>query len=300
MKTLYPTKHIAFGSITAILLTVCMFLNGSLMAQDDAKKSKIRVTLNYTITNNAERQVTATVKTKIGRSYKGVADLDVYFYNEDQSEANQLGVQKTDGSGNAQLNLSQANLSTTKQLTLIAVAKETEKYLTKSRSIEISPSKLTMDLKIQDSVKTINLSFSALDTLGQAIPKEDVTVKLFVKRMFGNLPLSEDFIATDENGEISAAFPETIKGDTEGTIEIIALIDDESDYGTVLKTEQINWGAVLVVDEQLNNRELWAARANTPIYLLVIVNGMILGIWGTIMYLVFQIFKIRKLGKPAV
>lgn len=300
MKTLYLTYHRTFGPITAIILLACMFLNGSMLAQDDAKKSKIRVTLNYAITNNAQRLLTATVKTKIGRSYNGVADIEVYFYSDDQSEANQLGVQKTDGNGNAQLNLSQANLNVTEQLALMAVVKETEKYLTKSRSIEISPSKLVLDLKIQDSVKTINLSFSTLDTLGQAIPKEGVTVKLFVKRMFGNLPLSEEFTATDENGKISSAFPENIKGDTTGNIELIALIDDESDYGTVSNTAQINWGSVLVVDEQQNKRELWAARANTPIYLLVLINGMILGIWSAILYLVFQIIKIRKLGKPAV
>ncbi|MCK5440304.1 MAG: hypothetical protein KAJ23_00295, partial [Maribacter sp.] len=183
MKTLYPIYHRSLGPITAIILLACMFLNGSIQAQDDAKKSKIRVTLNYSITNNAQRLLTATVKTKIGRSYKGVADIEVYFYSDDQSEANQLGVQKTNGKGIAQLNLSQANLNATEQLALMAVVKETDKYLTKSRSIEISPSKLVLDLKIQDSVKTINLSFSALDTLGQAIPKEGVTVKLFVKRM---------------------------------------------------------------------------------------------------------------------
>ena len=44
-------------------------------------------------------------------------------------------------------------------------------------------------------------------------------------------------------------------------------------------------------------RELWSSRNNAPLPLVITISGMLLGIWAIIGIIIFQLFKIRELGK---
>jgi hypothetical protein len=62
--------------------------------------------------------------------------------------------------------------------------------------------------------------------------------------------------------------------------------------------KEAQWGTIVSEsDDSFGGRSLWAARDKAPIWLLVFPNLIIISIWGTMIYLVMLIFKIKKIGK---
>jgi hypothetical protein len=77
---------------------------------------------------------------------------------------------------------------------------------------------------------------------------------------------------------------------------LLASVEDNDQLGN-LKTEKIvPWGAATNPVNTFNERSLFATRDKTPVWLLLMAFGIIGIVWGTLIYLIIQIFKIRKLG----
>jgi hypothetical protein len=120
---------------------------------------------------------------------------------------------------------------------------------------------------------------------------------LYVQRLFGLLPLPDNPETTDENGAITVDFPTDLPGDAAGNLIIVARVEENDRYGNLEFRRKINWGVPLLIDPRLHARELWSSRANAPIYLIVLVNTILIGIWGVIAYIVYEVFQIKKIGK---
>ncbi|MCF6184494.1 MAG: Ig-like domain-containing protein, partial [Bacteroidales bacterium] len=161
---------------------------------------------------------------------------------------------------------------------------------------EIKTKNGVIDLKKDDSAKTLIATASIVDKNGISKPSEGVEINFFVKRIFGNLPIGETVI-TDQNGTAVFKFPDDIPGDKNGKIKIIAKFKDSDAYGTAMKSAELNWGTHLHFVNPVLERTLWGPNNRVPIWLLLsflIVTG---GVWLTILYVVFQITQIKKAGK---
>jgi len=286
-----------------ILLVWVLFLSTSnleIFSQESSAKQKARISLEYSITNNENRQLIATVKTKIGKSYQLVPNVEVNFYYAEMVENNFIGTQLSNDMGMSILDLPKTiayKNDSINKFDFIATIEENPTFRNVSKEIEIYESKLELNVKEKDSLRNIIVYFTALDSMGNYIPKEDLNVKLYVKRMFGDLLVSDEYDATDKNGTLSFNFPGNIPGDEKGMLTVKAKIDDDENFGTVLVEKDMEWGTVLKFNNEANQRELWTARANTPILLLILINGMIIATWGVIIYIILQVFRIRKIGK---
>ena len=286
-----------------ILLVWVLFLSTSnleIFSQESSAKQKARISLEYSITNNENRQLIATVKTKIGKSYQLVPNVEVNFYYAEMVENNFIGTQLSNDMGMSILDLPKTiayKNDSINKFDFIATIEENPTFRNVSKEIEIYESKLELNVKEKDSLRNIIVNFTALDSMGNYIPKEDLNVKLYVKRMFGDLLVSDEYDATDKNGTLSFNFPGNIPGDEKGMLTVKAKIDDDENFGTVLVEKDMEWGTVLKFNNEANQRELWTARANTPILLLILINGMIIATWGVIIYIILQVFRIRKIGK---
>jgi hypothetical protein len=131
------------------------------------------------------------------------------------------------------------------------------------------------------------------------VPVKDIDMKLAVKRMGGNLSIGDkDFYTSDSTGVSSAEFKrDSIPGDQKGIITLVAEVDDNDTYGNLVTEKTVDWGKVISPQKNFfAQRTLWSIRSETPIWLLFTVWSIVIGIWGTIIYLVFQILKINKLG----
>lgn len=152
---------------------------------------------------------------------------------------------------------------------------------------------------------TIKLSFAQTDTTktctaivtsDTSVVKE-IEVQFYVKRMFSLLPIGKAK-ETDENGLATTEFPMDLPGDESGNIIVIARVEENDTYGTVETQAEIKWGVIPNTEEDhWGNRSLSASREKAPMYLIIVSNIIIAVIWGTIFYIIFQIFRIRKASK---
>jgi len=148
----------------------------------------------------------------------------------------------------------------------------------------------------------ITLSFSQTDTtytatatvMADTVPVAEKEVLFYVKRFYSNLPIGSG-VETDENGVAIAEFPLDLHSGKDGIITVIARIEDDDEYGTVEAQKDIKWGVYHRHEKELwGHRSLSAARDKAPTYLIIVSNGIIAIIWGTLVYVIFQIFRIKR------
>lgn len=270
---------------------------------DENGKAEASIELRYTEANNKTKMLEVTVKTKVEDSWQGAKGVSVNFYRNEASPGQLLGTATSNDKGLAMLMLPEGEekfASPSFEYTYIAAIENNERFEDTEEQITVAESAFEMTLEEEDSVRQVRISLTATDEKGEEVPVGEVEVNLYVQRLFGLLPITEDPETTDESGEIVVEFPADIPGDTAGNLIIVARVDDHERFGNMEFRRKINWGIPLVIDPAKNARELWSSRANAPIYLIVIVNAMIIGIWGFILYIVFQTFKIKKLGRSKV
>lgn len=284
--------------MTTLVVCVMAF---SVLAQTEsdsteAEKPDMSLEFRYTEVNNKTKILEAVAKAKLDGAWKSLEGIPVHFYRDAEDEANLLGNVTTDGNGLARFMLSDG-AEKTAVYTFVAVTDGSEQFDPVSEEITVSESSFEMSLSEEDSVRQVHISFQGLDAEGNEVPVGEVEVQLYIKRLFGLLPLTEDPETTDENGEVTADFSTVISGDSAGYLIVVAKIEDHETYGNLEFQRKVKWGSPLIVDPNLNARQLWSSRANAPIYLIMIVNTMLIGIWGVIGYIIYQAFKISKIGR---
>ena len=78
---------------------------------------------------------------------------------------------------------------------------------------------------------------------------------------------------------------------------LVAKVEDNEQYGNLIIEKTVPWGIATRVDNSFfNQRTLWSTRFRTPWWLLFMAYSIVIAVWGTIIYLVLQIVKIKKLG----
>jgi len=101
-------------------------------------------------------------------------------------------------------------------------------------------------------------------------PIEEIELYIYVQKSLSLLPIGDRFNETDENGELTIEFPKDLPGDTIGLVNVNVKIEDANEYADTSFSKVINWGRPLIIDMSENKRELWAAGASAPIYLLIL------------------------------
>jgi hypothetical protein len=135
---------------------------------------------------------------------------------------------------------------------------------------------------------------------GEWIPEEDVELKFFIKREFGRLPITEDPLTSDAEGSIEIEFTDTLPGDESGVLTMGGWLEDHAEFGNIIAFTSTTWGTPTVDDNSsFNKRTLWSTRDRTPLWLLIFPNLIIAGIWGIILFLIYQIIRIKRISKSA-
>jgi hypothetical protein len=133
-------------------------------------------------------------------------------------------------------------------------------------------------------------------------PLEGIEVRFFAKRFFSLLPLIPNgkAITTDEKGEAIVNFPKGLPGDCNGSVVIIAKVDDDEHYGSLEAKDSIKWGTIIPIasqEEEWNQRSLSATGDKAPVYLLSASGVIIIIVWGILIYVIASLFRIRNAGK---
>ncbi|MFI5150483.1 MAG: hypothetical protein ACHQRM_12170 [Bacteroidia bacterium] len=151
---------------------------------------------------------------------------------------------------------------------------------------------LKLVLNKTDSLKTCKAILTANDK-----PASGVTVKFYVRRMFSLLPIGKP-VTTDDQGAASVKFPKNLPGGSDGKVVIIAKLDDDPVFGNLQAQDSVKWGSIVPAgDGNWEDRSLAASRSRAPMFLIVASNVIIVGIWGTLFYIVFQLFRLRNISR---
>lgn len=156
--------------------------------------------------------------------------------------------------------------------------------------------KISLSFTTENDVKSI----TAIATDQSDLPIEELDLYFYVKRTFSLLPIGDVFNTTDENGEVVIEFPTDLPGDPEGNVIIVVKIIESDYYNDSTLEITKNWGLPVKLDDpNVEKRSLWAAAANAPISLVLIVSLMIVAVWYIICYIIYELYKISKI-KPLI
>lgn len=152
---------------------------------------------------------------------------------------------------------------------------------------------IKLDFIKTDSTKTCRATVLS----DSSLPVKEKEVHLFVKGLYSELEVTKA-VTTDENGVAEFNFPTNLPSSNNGMLTLIARIVKDETFGTVEAKSDVKWGAEAKKESaEWGNRSLSASREKAPMFLVIASTLIICFIWGTIFYVVFQLFKIKKSGK---
>ncbi|MGN6193890.1 MAG: hypothetical protein ACTHOB_03060 [Ginsengibacter sp.] len=293
-------KVFKYHKVIIVLLLLSTFGNNKMKAQDSAA-SKTQLSISYFLPANNIPYLEVATRKKEGRKFQPVKNIAVNIYFDQPERKNLLGQVTTDSIGKARIGFppSFKNVwDTTNEFKFIAEESSTEK------------DPLTADITIKKAILTIDTTTSEDRTRmvtavlkekngGDWLPVKDIDMVLSVKRLLGNLSVGDkETYTSDSTGVSSAEFKrDSIPGDQKGNIILVAQVVDNDNYGNLAVEKSVNWGTpAKPLKNFFAQRALWSIRTETPLWLLFTVYSIVLGVWGTLIYLVFQVVKIKKLG----
>lgn len=295
------SSKLLFTFLLSVLCTVYT------AAQDDSTAVKEEepeateiVKLSYHSSNNSIQYLLLKSIIKKGKEQTPVKNKAYSIYLDSAADATKVADVKTDAEGKAKTflppSLKQAWDASSQHIFIVKAGDEEV-----VNDYSITKSKITIDTATTDGIRNINITIQKQEGT-EWLPAADVEMKIGIQRLGGILTAGEEeTYTTDSSGTVSVAVKnDSLPGDDKGNIILAVKVDDNETYGNLLVQQAATWGVKTTTDNSFfEQRTLWSTRFRTPLWLLFLAYTIVLSVWGTLIYLVFQLFKIKKLGKQA-
>ena len=280
---------------TSILILGILISVSSMLSAQDSTKNDLLVNVSFHNDNNEMAYVTVQAKTKIKGKFQMVNGAAFQVFLDKDSAGYEIGKLVTDSKGEASAYLQptlQQQWNSLSQHNFIAVY-DGDKNFNPSKT-EASFTKARLHIDTGDN-KTVTVKIEELKD-GNWLPVKSVDIKVGIRRMGGDLAISDkESYSTDSTGTVAATFAlDSIQGDKNGNLKLIAKVEDNDSYGNLTLEKTVHWGTIVKPDNSFNQRSLWATRFKTPIWLLFIAYSILISAWSVIIYLLFQLRKIKN------
>ena len=158
------------------------------------------------------------------------------------------------------------------------------------------PKNIKLEVSTGEEIKSITTTVFSADTF--RLPLNEVDVHFYLKSDFGLMRVGEPSNYTGTDGKVKVVFPENIIGDTEGNVKLVVKIENNYLYNDTEVLVEKKWGKTLVShEEDFNRRSLWGARDKSPVWLLILANGILVVVWAVIIFVIINLFRIKKEGR---
>ena len=287
--------------IKPVLLLTGLFLSIQLFSQG-VSGPEILVTYKYYVTNNSFQYLLVQTKVKADNKLQVKPGVVLKLFMDAAAPENLIAKVQTNEKGEAKavlpvsLKTAWDSSATHKFLAVVEATSQEEETTTE---MEITKAKIVLDTANDDGTRKVTAQVLALAN-GEWLPAKDVELKMGVRRLGGDIKIGEEeTYTTDSLGQVSGEFKidSLPADDAKGNIVLVAKMEDNDLYGNLSTEKTVPWGTYIQRTSNFGQRSLWATRDKTPIWLLVMAYSIIAGVWSVIIYLVFQIIKIKKLGK---
>jgi hypothetical protein len=279
-----------FLAIISVFVLATSFQN--LNAQS-VKKNKLRIKAQYIHVMDGEAYLDLKATARVDKKNINVSDVEFIIFNEFEEGELKLGKVTTNAKGEIKFVIKDFNLlevDSSFVYNLLVSFKGNDHFKKAKKRISFKKAIIEAKLISKDSINYISAKLSDPVTK-EVLANTSLTIQ--VQRLFGPLILGEEFNDTDDNGEILVSIEDGIPG-IDGIINLEVVLNDSDDYGTVKAIVNAPIGKVIVDESTFDQRTMWSPRNKTPIFLLIIPNLLIIGIWGLIIYLIINLFIISK------
>jgi hypothetical protein len=273
------------------LVFISLLIGVSTIAQT-AKKNTVRLKIEYIKIMQGEVLFNVKASSRVDRKNVNLANISLSFFNEVNDESLILGTTTTDANGKGKLTIENINSiqpDSTQIYTIKATFKGDDSFKKASKSISFKNANINAKIVTKDSINYIEATL--FDTATNT-PLGNESLGVQVQRLFKPLQI-EEFNITNETGTILVPIPKNIPG-IDGVLNIEVILNDSDEFGTVKALVKAPVGIPIVDESTFDQRTMWSPRNKTPLFLLIFPNILIFGIWGLIIYLFINLFKITK------
>lgn len=275
-----------------------MLVNNRLVAQEDSIKPENVVSLHYFNSNGNVQYLILENLLKNGRIFTPQKNKKYEIYLDSGAQKNLISKVQTNENG-----LAKAFIPPSLKTVWDASPRHT--FIVKAGDEEvisdyaINKAKITLDTATVDGVRNITATVMKLDN-NEWAPVSEVEMNLGIKRLASILPAGDEATyTTDSTGTVTVELrKDSLPGDQKGNILLAAKVEDNDQLGSLLVEKTVPWGVAVKPDNRFfDQRTLWTTRFRTPFWLLLMAYSMVIGAWGTIIYLITRLVIIKKLGR---
>lgn len=284
-------------SVLLTFLIVTLLNSFHLFSQEaeteEVEKNSVALTIKYIKEMGGDTYFDVKAISKIDKQFVKVSNIDLFFFNDLNDDKFELGKITTNAEGKGKFILKNFNALKPDEENIYNISidflgnkqfEETTEYVT-FKNAEISAR-----LYKEDSINYVTATLTD-PTTGEPIIEAYLDVQ--IKRLFKSLKMGEEFNATDETGTVIVPIDGDLPG-LNGELTIEVVLNESDDYGTIKAIINAPIGKEIVDESTFNDRTMWSPRNKTPLFLLIFPNILIFGIWGIIIYLIRNLFKITK------
>lgn len=283
-------NQLKFKTVFLVFLSVFFLTSGF---SQEVEKAKVRLKADYVKIMGGEVYFNINASAKVNDENIQVPDLDLTIFNEIGDEKIEIGEIKTDVNGEGKFVLEGLNSikpDSTNTYNVSISFKGNDSFSRASKSLSFRDAAIEAKLIKEDSLNYISATLKDNSTDSLIV---GALLRVQVQRLFSPLRIGEEYNITDDDGMVVVSIPEGIPGE-DGNLIVEVVLSESDDFGTVKALVQAPVGAVKVDESTFDQRSMWSPRNKTPLFMLIFPNLLILGIWGFIIYLIINLFKIAK------
>ena len=257
------------------------------------EKNRVRISVDYVKIMDAEIYFNIKAAARVNNEPIRVSNVELTLANEFGDEEIELGKVTTDTNGESKFTLKGIEAlrpDSTNTYTVTVAFDGNDLYKRASKSMSFKDVDIKAEMKTRDSVNLVSATLLDAVTLQ---PVSDQNLSVQVQRLFRPLIIGDPFNKTDEEGSVLVPVDDDIPG-IDGNLTLEVVLKDSDDYGTVKAILHAPVGVQFEYESTFDQRTMWSPRSKTPLFLLIFPNIITLGMWGFIIYLIVNLFRIVK------
>lgn len=284
-----------------LILLLLLLAFGKLQAQDSAEVAPTILSLRYFLPENKVPYIIVNTKKKVKRKFEPVKNITVHVYYNEATPNNLLGKITTAANGEGRVAFPPSFKNTWDSLNefkFVAASVPAKGEEALEADLAIKKAILVVDTLADAEARTVTAQLK--EKVGNEwVAVKEIEMKLGVKRSLGNLTVGDaETFTSDSTGTASAVFiRDSMPGDEKGNLVLVARVEENDIYGNLVVEKPVPWGVKEKAAENFWHRTLWSTGNRAPVWLLFLALSIIIGVWGTLFYLVRQLLKIKKMGK---
>ncbi len=268
-----------------------VFLCTAGIAQN-VKKNTVRLRAQYVKIMNGEVSFDIKATSRVDRKNVNLSNIDISIHNVLDDESILLGKVTTNMNGERKFVIDNINAIQPDSSNIYNIKvsfKGNDAFKKASKTTSFKNADIIAKIITKDSINYITATL--VDRSTDSIMENEM-LGVQVQRLFQPLQI-EEFNITDESGTILVPIEDGIPG-IDGNLIIEVILNESDDFGTVKALVIAPIGTPIVDESTFDDRTMWSPRNKTPLFLLIFPNLLIFGMWGLIVYLITNLFKISK------